>query len=86
LAAREVRLIPPEGGGTCPGNDCYNVHVKKFDVPAHYVTVQAHWYEMQQRGYGRPPLDPRQLHSIAILVHPEDTPYDLWFDDVRFLE
>ncbi len=86
LAAREVRLIPPEGGGTCQGSDCYNVHVKKFDLPAQYVIVQARWFEFQQRGYGRPPIDPGQLHSIAIFVKPEDTPYDLWLDDVRFID
>lgn len=86
LAAREVRLIPAEGGGTCQGSDCYNVHVKKFDVPAQWVTLSARWFEMQQRGYGRPALDPAQLHSIAIFVRPEDTPYDLWIDDVRFVD
>jgi hypothetical protein len=86
VAAREVRLIPSEGGGTCQGSDCYNVHVKKFDLSARYVTYEARWFELQQRGYGRPPVDPGQLHSIAIFVRPEDTPYDLWVDDVRFID
>jgi hypothetical protein len=44
------------------------------------------WSEMQQRGYDTPPLDPTSLHSLQWHVHGEDTPFDLWIDDVRFLE
>jgi hypothetical protein len=32
-----------------------------------------------------PPLDASRLHSVAFLIHPEDTPYDVWLDEVRFL-
>jgi hypothetical protein len=41
---------------------------------------------VEQRGYGRPGFDPKQLHSIAFLIRPEDTPYDLWVDDVSFVK
>ncbi|HEY5957049.1 MAG TPA: carbohydrate binding domain-containing protein [Polyangiaceae bacterium] len=86
LTAREVRLIPPEGGGTCQGHDCYNVHVKKFDLSSRYTTIEARWSELKQRGYHQPPIDPTQIHSIAVMVRPEDTPYDVWIDDVRFID
>jgi hypothetical protein len=32
-----------------------------------------------------PPLDASRLQSVAFLIRPEDTPYDVWLDDVRFL-
>jgi hypothetical protein len=86
LAVREVRLIPPEGGGTCQSSDCYNVHVKKFDLTDKYTTIDARWSELKQRGYHQPPLDPTRIHSIAVMIRPEDTPYDLWIDNVRFIE
>jgi hypothetical protein len=43
------------------------------------------WEQTRQRGKGKPALDPSSLNSIAFLVRPEDTPYDVWLDDVRFV-
>jgi hypothetical protein len=86
LAAREVRLIPPEGGGTCDGHDCYNAHVMKLDLSAKFAVYEARWVDLQQRGYGKPALDPSSLHSITVMIKPEDTPYDVWIDDLKFLD
>lgn len=86
LSAREVRLIPPEGGGTCQGSDCYNSHVMKFDLTSKFATYEARWVDLQQRGYGKPALDPGHLHSITVMIKPEDTPYDVWLDDLKFLD
>jgi hypothetical protein len=30
-------------------------------------------------------LDPRRANGIEFLVRPDDTPYDVWIDDVRFV-
>ena len=30
-------------------------------------------------------LDPSKLNSLAFLIRPEDTPYDVWIDDLRFV-
>lgn len=84
VAPREVGTIPQSEGGTCL-NDCYNPHVKKVELDRQWKTYRIEWHEFEQRGYGRPPVDPKQLHSIAFLIRIEDTPYDLWFDDVSFL-
>lgn len=85
VAPREVGTIPPAEGGTCT-NDCYNPHVKKIELAKQWKTYHVEWSEFEQRGYGRPPFDPKQLHSIAFLVRPEDTPYELWFDDLAFVK
>jgi hypothetical protein len=84
LALREVSVIPPFEGGTC-ANDCYNAHVAKLELGSAFRTFEVKWSELRQRGASRPALDPTRLHSIAFLVRAEDTPYDVWLDEVRFL-
>jgi hypothetical protein len=84
LAAREVRIVGVEYGGTCT-HDCYNAHVRKVDLDAGWRRFEVPWRDMRQRGYEMPPLDPRRLHSVTFQVHAEDTPYDLWIDDVELL-
>lgn len=84
VAPREVEVIERAFGGTCD-KDCYNAHVRKIDLGPTWQTYEIRWAEVEQRGYNRPPLDPRRLHDIAFLVRPEDTPYDVWLDELRFL-
>jgi hypothetical protein len=84
ISPREVGVIPPDFGGTCE-HDCYNGHALKIDLGKNFQTYEVRWSDVTQRGYGRPPLDPKRLHDITFLIHPEDTPYDIWLDDVRFL-
>ncbi len=85
VSPREVSVMPRELGGSCD-KDCYNGHVFKVELTDHWTTVELRWEQFEQRGYGRAPLDPARLHDLAFLVRPEDTPYDLWLDDVRFLK
>jgi hypothetical protein len=84
LAAREVQVIPVAEGGTCE-RDCHNPHVTKVELTDGFRTYRVRWSELRQRGIDRPPLDAGRLHSIAFLIRPEDTPYDVWVDDVSFL-
>jgi hypothetical protein len=85
VAPREVSVIPIAEGGSCD-HDCYNPHVSKVDLDSAWHFYQVRWSDLRQRGIGKPGLDPRHLHSLAFLIRPEDTPYDLWLDDVRFLQ
>lgn len=85
LAPREVSVMPVSAGGTCV-EDCHNNHVKQIRLEPDWQTFEVRFDEVEQRGYDRPRLDPKRLHSIAFLVRPEDTPYDVWIDDVRFIE
>jgi len=84
VGPREVGVIPVANGGTCV-EDCHNGHAKKVDLDAQWRTYEVLWSEVAQRGYNKPQLDPKRLNSLAFLVHPEDTPYDLWIDEVKFL-
>lgn len=85
FAARERSVIPIAEGGSCQ-SDCHNPHVAKIELEPAWRTYQVRWVELRQRGIGKPPLDPRHLHSLAFLIRPEDTPYDVWVDDLRFLQ
>jgi hypothetical protein len=85
VAPREIGTIPVAEGGTCR-SDCYNPHVKKVELERQWKIYRIEWSDFEQRGYGRPAFDPTRLHSLAFLIRPEDTPYDVWFDDVSFSE
>jgi len=84
VALREVSEIPPFEGGSCE-RDCYNSHVAKLELGRGWSSYQVRWSELHQRGIGKPPLDASHLHSIALMIRAEDTPYDVWLDDVAFL-
>jgi len=85
VAARERAVIPIAEGGSCE-LDCHNPHVAKVELESSFRTYQIRWSELRQRGIGKPPLDAQRLHSLAFLIRAEDTPYDVWLDDVRFLQ
>ena len=85
VAPRERSVIPIAEGGSCEA-DCYNPHVAKIELESVGRTDQVRWSELRQRGIGKPALDARHLHSLAFLIRPEDTPYDVWLDDLRFLQ
>jgi len=84
VALREVGVIPLAEGGTCE-RDCHNPHVAKIELSREWRSYEFRWVDLRQRGLTTPPLDPSRLHSVAFLIRPEDTPYDVWLDDVRFL-
>jgi hypothetical protein len=81
---REVSTIPVAEGGTCR-EDCHNPHVVKVDLDGTFKRYEVRWEELRQRGSKQAELDPSRLNSLAFLVRPEDTPYDVWIDDLRFL-
>lgn len=84
FSPREVSVVPTSEGGSCQG-DCYNQHVKKVDLDAEWRRYEVNWTDVRQRGAGKPPLDPSRVNSLAFLIRAEDTPYEVWLDDVRFL-
>jgi hypothetical protein len=84
FSPREVSVVPASEGGSCKG-DCYNQHVKKVDLDAEWRRYEVGWADVRQRGVGKPPLDPSRVNSLAFVIRAEDTPYEVWLDDVRFL-
>jgi hypothetical protein len=84
VAPREVGVIPVANGGACV-QDCHNAHVQKIELGSQWKAYEVLWTDVAQRGYSKPALDPSRLNSLAFQIHPEDTPYDIWLDQVRFL-
>lgn len=84
VSLREMGVIPRSEGGTCE-RDCYNSHVAKLELVREWRRYEVSWGDLQQRGMARTPLDAARLHSVAFLIRPEDTPYDVWLDDVGFV-
>ena len=84
VAPREVSVIPVAEGGLCE-KDCHNSHVLQVELEPRWKKYEVRFDQVEQRGYDKPKLDPTRLHSLAFLIRPEDTPYDVWLDDVEFL-
>jgi hypothetical protein len=84
VAAREVRVVSARAGGTCL-HDCYNDHAHKVDLGPSFRRYEVRWRELHQRGYEMPALDPRKLFGLAFVVRAEDTPCDVWIDEVELL-
>ena len=81
---QEVRVVPVQWNGTCT-HDCYNTHQKKVELGPSWRTYSVKWSEFRQRGYNTLPLDATRIHGIGFLIQPGDTPFDVWFDDVKFI-
>lgn len=72
-------------GGFCVEN-CYNVHRKAIELSSHWQQYETRWEELQQLWpKNRIEFDPKRVRSFEILWRPEDTPFDLWMDDLEFI-
>lgn len=84
VGAEGVRQTPRKWGGTCE-KDCYNDHVARVNLGRQWQTVELRWADLRQRGYEGEPLDVTSVDMLVFLVRAEDTPFDVWIDDLAFL-
>jgi hypothetical protein len=80
---RAVDAVPSDRGGTCT-LDCYESHLSPVEATDAWTHHELAFSDLHQRGKTEP-ADPHRLSSLEFLVRPEDTPYDLWIDNVSFL-
>ena len=86
VVAKMTQISPAEYGGSCT-HDCYDGHRALVSVTSNWQERRITWAELKQKGFGQVvPFDPRSLLSLEFTVAPEQTPFDFWVDDVRFLE
>jgi hypothetical protein len=73
-------------GGLCT-KDCYNTHRAIVTLGKTFERHTVRWEDLRQLFRAGPPVafDPRRVRFIEFGVAPEDTPFDLWIDDVSFL-
>jgi Carbohydrate binding domain (family 11) len=80
---REVDAVPVQRGGTCT-TACYDSHLSAVGAASSWTHHEIDWSDLHQRGKTEP-ANPRRLSGIEFLVRSEDTPYDLWIDNVAFV-
>jgi len=86
VVAKMTQIAPEEYGGSCT-HDCYDAHRATLTLSNKWQEQRVTWAELKQKGYGQVvPFDPRSLLSLEFAVGPEQTPFDFWVDDIRFLE
>lgn len=86
VVAKMTQIAPEEFGGSCK-HDCYDSHRATIPLTNDWQEHRVTWAELEQKGFGQKvPFDPRSLLSLEFTVAPEQTPFDLWIDDIRFLQ
>lgn len=73
-------------GGLCT-RDCYNTHRAVITIGKTFERHVVRWEELHQLFDAGPPtpFDPKRVRFIEFGIAPEDTPFDLWIDDVAFV-
>lgn len=73
-------------GGLCR-NDCYNSHRSEVTLGKSFQRFTIRWEDLRQLyPAGTPiPLDPKRIRFLEFGIAAEDTPFDVWVDDVSFL-
>ena len=73
-------------GGLCR-NDCYNSHRKAVTLGKGFQKYTIPWDDLKQLYQAGPPiaLDPKRIRFLEFGIAAEDTPFDVWIDDVSFL-
>ncbi|HEX6766339.1 MAG TPA: hypothetical protein VF103_12695 [Polyangiaceae bacterium] len=73
-------------GGLCEAR-CYDSHAKWLDSGADFRRYEIRWSELEQAGWGTAvPFDPRRILNVDFSVDAADSPFEVWIDDVRFLQ
>ncbi|HEX2671546.1 MAG TPA: hypothetical protein VHM25_11775, partial [Polyangiaceae bacterium] len=86
VVAKMTQIAPEEFGGSCK-HDCYDSHGATIPLTNEWQEHRVTWAQLKQKGFGQNvPFDPRSLLSLEFTVAPEQTPFDLWIDDIRFLQ
>lgn len=80
---RSVDAVPIDRGGTCSAG-CYESNLHPVVASAAWTHHVLEWSDLHQRGK-MAPVNPRRLSGLEFLVRADDTPYDLWIDDVTFV-
>jgi hypothetical protein len=86
VVAKMTHVVGEEFGGSCV-KDCFDGHGSLLTLTRDWTKYVVRWEELAQRGFGaKIPFDPRSLYSIEFAI-PENQPtFDVWIDDVAFLE
>jgi hypothetical protein len=86
VGVQVIDVQSPKFGGFCDGDECYNSHRKRIDLSQDWQRYAVRWDELRQLNPSeRFELDTKRIRFLEFAVLPEDTPFDLWLDDVSLL-
>lgn len=86
VVAKMTQVAPEFYGGSCT-HDCFDGHRATITLSSKWEEHRVPWEQLKQAGFGQAvPFDPHSLISLELAVLPEQTPFDFWIDDLRFLE
>jgi hypothetical protein len=73
-------------GGLC-NKDCYNTHRAVVTLGKTFERHVVRWEDLHQLFDAGPPtaFDPKRVRFLEFGIAPEDTPFDVWIDDVSFV-
>ena len=73
-------------GGLCR-NDCYNSHRNAVTLGKTFQKYTIRWDDLKQLYEAGTPiaLDPKRIRFLEFGIAAENTPFDIWIDDVAFL-
>lgn len=79
--------ISVDNGGLCSGKGCYSGPPKAFDLTPQWRKYVLSFAELERLNeFKKFRFDPKRVVSLNISIHREDTPFDVWIDDVSFSE
>lgn len=86
VGVQVIDVQSPKFGGFCKGDGCYNSHRKRVNLSPAWQRHVVRWSELEQlHPASRFPLDTKRIRFLEFTILPEDTPFDVWLDDVSFV-
>lgn len=86
ISAKMTQVVSEEFGGSCV-RDCFDGHGAFRTLTRDWQKFEVRWEELAQRGFGtQVEFDPRSLYSVEVQMPQGQPPFDVWIDDVAFIE
>lgn len=86
VGVQVIDIQSPKFGGFCSGDGCYNSHRKRVNLSPAWQRHVVRWSELEQLNpASRFPLDTKRIRFLEFTILPDDTPFDVWVDDVSFV-
>jgi hypothetical protein len=86
VSLTEIDSVPTAQGGLCTVDDCPASAAKPIDLAKTWTRYRITWDELAQLSVPPTKFDPSRVITLAFGFHAQDSPFDVWIDDVRFVE
>ena len=84
VAVTTIDLVPADKGGQC-ATDCYPAPAKPIDLQKNWNRFTVTWDDIAKLSRPATPFDPARVVTLSFGIYTQDTPFEIWLDDLRFL-